>query len=341
MRRTRTATVLTAAAAIGLALTLSAASPAAGHVASATATPHHVVGHGTPASCTSAAVVRAVAKGGVITFDCGPKPVVIAMKATAKVTNTSHRIVLNGGGKVTLDGGGKRQILYMNTCDQRRIWTTSHCNDQKWPQLLVENLTFAHGYAATKQTATSTWGGGAILASGGRLAVTNTRFIDNRCYRVGPDLGGAAIRAFQQWRNLPVLITHDTFRGGRCSNGSALSSIGVSWLIRDSVMTNNRAIGRGANPASSGSPGGGSGGAIYTDGDHYSVTIERSTISDNWAREGGGAVFFVSDNNTGTMTIRHSTLHHNPSLGFWTRPYPGIFFQSHGHPPKIVDSTIS
>ena len=39
-----------------------------------TSHPDHVVGHGTPAGCTSKRVVRAVAKGGVITFDCGPAP---------------------------------------------------------------------------------------------------------------------------------------------------------------------------------------------------------------------------------------------------------------------------
>src|SRR5208282_4528240 len=32
----------------------------------------HVVGDGTPGSCTSAAVVQAVAAGGVIAFSCGP-----------------------------------------------------------------------------------------------------------------------------------------------------------------------------------------------------------------------------------------------------------------------------
>src|SRR5580704_14938144 len=37
-----------------------------------TSHPNHVIGHGTPASCTSAAVVRAVAAGGIITFHCGP-----------------------------------------------------------------------------------------------------------------------------------------------------------------------------------------------------------------------------------------------------------------------------
>src|SRR5947209_6589386 len=58
--------------------------PPAGRAVS-TAHPDHVIGHGTPASCTSAAVVRAVAEGGIVTFSCGPEPVTIKMTATAKI----------------------------------------------------------------------------------------------------------------------------------------------------------------------------------------------------------------------------------------------------------------
>jgi hypothetical protein len=76
--------------------------------------PDHVVGHGTPASCTSRAVVRAVARGGVVTFDCGPDPVVIRMRHPAKVVNTSRRVVLDGGGLVTLSGRDRHRILYLN-----------------------------------------------------------------------------------------------------------------------------------------------------------------------------------------------------------------------------------
>ncbi|MGO9051778.1 MAG: hypothetical protein ACLPN6_19645 [Streptosporangiaceae bacterium] len=60
---------------------------------------------------------------------------------------TSSQVVLNGGGKVTLSGGGKRRILYMNTCDQRQVWTTSHCQDQATPRLTIRNLTFIDGNA--------------------------------------------------------------------------------------------------------------------------------------------------------------------------------------------------
>src|SRR5690349_20077851 len=40
-----------------------------------TSRPTRVIGDGTAASCTSEAVVAAVAAGGIITFSCGPAPV--------------------------------------------------------------------------------------------------------------------------------------------------------------------------------------------------------------------------------------------------------------------------
>jgi len=305
--------------------------------------PNHIIGKGTPASCTSAAVVQAVAEGGVITFNCGPNPVTITMSATAKVVNTSHEVVLDGGGLVTLSGGGKLQILYMNTCDKRQIWTTNHCDNQEWPQLVVQNMTLEDGYSPVQQTPGTPWGGGgggAIYAEGGQLKVVDSRFIDNRCYKAGPDLGGAAIRAITQYSQSPIYITGDTFNGGVCSNGGALSSIHSSWDVINSVMTGNQAIGWGANPARGHTPGGGSGAAIYNDGDNYNLAIEGSLIENNTAREGGGAVFFVVDNDQGTLTIKNSTLHNNPSDEFFTAGFPGIFFHSSGH-PIVTDSTIN
>lgn len=93
-----------------------------------TSRPTRTIGTGTAASCTSRAVVAAVAAGGVIRFSCGPRPVTIRMEATAKVRNANGpRIVLDGGGLVTLSGGGRRRILYLNTCDPAQGYTTSHC----------------------------------------------------------------------------------------------------------------------------------------------------------------------------------------------------------------------
>jgi len=306
-----------------------------------TSHPDHVIGTGTPASCTSDAVVSAIAQGGIITFNCGPAPLTITLTQTAKIrNNTGPEIVIDGGGKVTLSGGGQRRILYMNTCDQALVWTTDHCQDQDHPRLTVQNLTFVDGNAVG--TEPEGGGGGAIFARGGRLRVIGSRFFRNRCDATGPDLGGAAIRALSQSQNQPVYVVRSTFggapdQGGICSNGGALSSIGVSWEVLDCLMTHNQAVGSGANPARGGTPGGGSGAAIYLDGNRFTLHIVGSRIEDNHANEGGGAVFFVSNDRTGTMHVEDSILRRNPSDGFET--FPGIFFLG-AQDPAFVRSTV-
>ena len=148
--------------------------PPAGRAVS-TAHPDHIIGDGTAASCTSAAVVQAVAMGGVITFSCGPEPVTITMTQTANITR-GDLIVIDGGGKVTLSGGGKIRILDMDTCPV--------CWLQTGPHLIVQNMRFADGYSGAHQISGSAdWGGGAIFDQGGQLTVVNSEFTDNRCYQ--------------------------------------------------------------------------------------------------------------------------------------------------------------
>jgi len=281
-----------------------------------TSKPTRVIGTGAPASCTSQAVVDAAAAGGVITFNCGPNPHTIPMAATAKVR---ARVVLDGGGRITLSGQGQRRVL-----------------DQNGPRLVVQNITITDGNS-TGDTADG-GGGGAVIVRGGQLKVVNSRFANNKCDANGPDLGGAAIRVTDWADNVPVYITSSTFEGGVCSNGGALSSIGTSWVVLNSLMKGNKAIGRGANPARGGTPGGGSGGAIYNDGNTFTLRIAGSLIEDNQANEGGGAVFFVSNDNSGSMSVEGSTLRRNPSLGFET--IKGIFYLGAGEKPKVTASTI-
>jgi hypothetical protein len=106
----------------------------------------------------------------------------------------------------------------------------------------------------------------------------------------------------------------------------------VSWNVTRSRFSGNRAIGSGANPARGGTPGGGSGGAIYNDGNRMALSITGSRLTGNHAAEGGGAVFFVSNDRTGTMAITDSVLERNPSEGFETRGLPGIFFLGASQP---------
>jgi hypothetical protein len=191
----------------------------------------HVIGDGTPQSCTSDAVVNTFAQGGIIKFNCGPEPIIIELNETAKIVNdTGPVIVIDGGGKVALSGTNLNRILYMNTCEPDQKWTTSHCQNQDHPRLTVQNLVFLQGNSSSEDTYD---GGGAIWARGGRLKIVNCRFFNNICASTGPDVGGAAVRAFSQSENLPLYVVNSTFGGAEgfgntCSNGGGLSSIGVS-----------------------------------------------------------------------------------------------------------------
>ena len=75
----------------------------------------------------------------------------------------SPRVVIDGGGLVTLSGGGRHRILYMNTCDQAQIWTTSHCQDQEQPELTIQRMGFTQGNSTGDLVEGG--GGGAVFVS--------------------------------------------------------------------------------------------------------------------------------------------------------------------------------
>jgi hypothetical protein len=77
----------------------------------------------------------------------------------------------------------------------------------------------------------------------------------------------------------------------------------------------------GANPATHGTPGGGSGGAIYNDGSNYNTLIAGTIMHDNTAREGDGAIFYVVDSGWGKLVLNESHLHHDISGQFQTFPH--------------------
>ena len=305
------------------------------------ASPRTVVGTGTPESCNGEAFVAAVALGGVITFNCGAAPVTIVTPRVAKVFNdTGPEITIDGGGLVTLSGNHDHRILYMNTCDETQRWTTSHCNDQDHPRLTVQNITFVAGDSRNE---TEYDGGGAIWSRGGQLRIVNSRFFGNRCVDTGPDVGGGAVRAFDQFEDRPIYVVNSTFGGGPAysnqgSNGGALSSIGVSWTILNSLLSHNHAIGNGGNPTMPGTPGGGSGGAIYNDGNEMTLTLCGTRIEDNDVVQHGSGIFFVTNNHTGSIRLDRSALRRNTG-GSWYAVRPQI--SCHDDTPiEVTDSVF-
>lgn len=271
--------------------------------------PTTVVGNGTPESCTPEAFEEAVHKGGIITFNCGPDPVTITLDHEIKIINDAGPkkngdLIIDGGGKVTLSGGERCRILYQNGCDEELHWITDHCQNYEHPRLVVQNLIFADGVTNDPNE-----GGGALYVRSGQLKVVNCVFVNNRCAQAGPDVGGAAVYAIQQFST--VYIVNSTFGGDSLlgnagSNGGAIGSIGVSYTIINSCMTWNRATGHGMNDGM-----GGNGGAIYNDGNTYTLTIRGCDISHNTANELAGAVFYVSNDRSGSLVIDQSSFHAN------------------------------
>ena len=68
------------------------------------------------------------------------------------------------------------------------------------------------------------------------------------------------------------------------------------------------------------------------------MSLCGTVIRDNTAKEGGGAIFFVSNDRSGSLRIERSQLGHNPSGQFETAGYPGIFVLAKS--VQTVDSTL-
>ncbi len=343
----------------------------AGYGAEDASSPDQVVGTGTPASCTSAAVVAAVTAGGVVTFNCGPNPMTITLNQTLKVRNSTRKLVIDGGGKVTLSGGNTNRILYIDTCDTSLGSVSGNClYAPKWPEVTVQNITLANGnatnasYVSPGDTNQGSNGGGAIFALGGRLKVVRSVFVQNTCATNGPDLGGAAIRVLAQRSSTPndldtsyaarnqdpAMIVQSTFggasgQGNSCSNGGAISGLRTPITVLNSNISYNNAVGCCSNPAKPGTPGGGSGGAIYTDGDTYDLRIAGTNIQYNTAKAGGSAIFYVSNARTGRLYIDSTVSKNNTyapsgqSSPQSFQNYPGIFYLGNGE-PVITNSTV-
>ena len=205
--------------------------------------------------------------------------------------------------------------------------------------MTIQNITFADGNSTAEKEYE---GGGAIWVRGGRFKAVNCRFFNNACRHKGPDVGGGAIRVFDQFEDQPVYITNCTFGGADGygnwgSNGGAISSIGVSWTIYNSLFSYNKAIGEGGNPKQKGTPGGGSGGAIYNDGNTMTLSLYGCKLVNNDVVQHGASIFFVSNDHTGNIHIEDCVISSNTG-GSWYPTYPSI--SNHDDTPITVINSV-
>jgi hypothetical protein len=300
-----------------------------------TSKPTTVVGTGTAASCTFAALSSAVASGGIITFNCGDAPVTIPVTATLTppVSNEYAKqppvsTVIDGGNKITLDGGGAVRIMSFVHTGSWRVNSDS---------LTLQHIAFANGKATgtdvipactqTPNTDCSTGyddgQGGALLMQDGLLRVIDCTFSDNQAALLGPDTGGGAIY-ISATADLAYIVS-STFVDNKASNAGAIGMLWAGASIYDSLFDGNSAVGEGANNNDASEcacvnngqnqvGSGGNGGAIYKDGgDGVNLTICGTQIRNNSANEFGAAVFLTADGSGAELILDDSLLKNNTS----------------------------
>ena len=262
------------------------------------AAPDQVVGDGSPASCTEAALATAVAAGGVVTFDCGPDPVTITLTTAQKIAKD---LVLDGGGKVTLSGGKSTRILDMNTGNF----------EATGPLLTVQRLRFIDAKATGTQVPLGTdvdGGGGAIFYLGGSVTAIDCTFEDNEAATLGPDVSGGAISGIGVGS---TVIVGSTFKNNRAANGGAVGALHTALTIVNSRFEGNQATGIGANyinEMGEQAGTGGNGGAIVMDGVGRTLELCGVTVTGNTGGAFGGALFRTGYEGEPTIIDRSSFL---------------------------------
>ncbi len=253
-----------------------------------------IVGTGTSASCTEAALNACLPGGGgfdgTVTFACG---------GAATITVTSTKIIsadttIDGGSVVTISGGGTVMVFIVAGAGVT---------------LALDNVTISGG--------NSVGAGGAIFNSRATLTVTNSTFSGNNAASVGD--GGAIFN-----NGGTVTVTNSTFSGNSASRtgGAIFNTSGGTLTVTNSTFSNNSAATDGGaildnsgtstvtNSTFTGDNAGHDGGAIFNNSG--SPTVTNSTFSGNSAATDGGAIF---NGSTLTVTVTNSILANSTSGG--------------------------
>ena len=283
-----------------------------------------VVGTGSAASCTDAALNAALAGGGLVTFNCGAGPATITITGTMEVAVDT---TIDGGGTITFDGETSTGVLLVET----------------GVTLFLQNL-MLHGSATLVNSSSAIRNNGTLMVSdcmlagnlsfvGGAINNAGTLTITDSSFSGNAALSGGAVL------NVGTMtVTTSTFAGngagfsatatkGCCGDGGAISNGGTLTIV-DSTFSGNGAIEgggifNGGTTAGSGiltvinstfsgnhsdfayrfgAPiGGGYGGAIYSSG---TLQVTDSTLSGNSAAaaSGGASIFITNQGGAATVT---------------------------------------
>ena len=288
-----------------------------------------VVGTGTSASCTEAALDACLAGGGSVTFNCG---------GAATITVTGGKEIgadttIDGGSVITISGGGTVGVFSVDSGVAFR----------------VENLTIANGCACPSSIAA---GSGGAIDNVGTLTVTNCTFSDNSAKTAGGAISNG-ITALEDGTFVAGTLTvnNSTFSGNSAagpggSGGGAIDNDGGTLTVTGSTFSGNSAVFGGAisndrvtssilgtatviNSAFCGNSASGGGAIINIDGS--TLTVTDNTFSGNSAGGGGGAI-----DNGGTATLTNSTFSGNSA-----RSVGGAIESGSANPATLVVTVVT
>jgi predicted outer membrane repeat protein len=255
-----------------------------------------IIGDGTPASCTFAALESAVQTGGTVTFDCGGA-VTIAIQQTLDITDID--LTLDGGNQVTLQGvNGVRMIDF-------RTYLASESMTLTLRNLIIRDASVTGAQEAANGAAVRIRNQTGDPLREPQLTTDNVQFINNRSYQTSTagnpyDYGGGAIYI----RGGTLAILNSTFTNNLSDQGAG----GAVHVLTSYIdITGSTFTGNSATPVSSSSNNSGFGGAVYIDGARppggliIGPEIEATVFENNSGANSGGAIYV--NMYTGTLTM--------------------------------------
>jgi predicted outer membrane repeat protein len=284
-----------------------------------------IVGNGTVASCTEAALKNALLiaetiGGGTIQFKCGPAPVTIGLTGVTEIGGmlvlliVPNNTTIDGGGLITLDGTYTATVLFVAASTRASL----------------KRLTITNGLALERIGEFSSGG----IANFGNLTISNSRVSGNRdCCGFGV-LGVGAI-----WNTGVLEINNSMLSDNLGVANGGIANEGT-LRIHNTIVADNGGTDHGGGVINLATleitnssflrnfVGDGSGGAIRNLG---TLTVKRSLFAENQAAIHGGGIV-----NQGTLNVDQSTFSHNVS-----GPFPGGGGIYSSGALTVADSTFS
>jgi CSLREA domain-containing protein len=220
-----------------------------------------VVGTGTPASCTEAALDAALAGGGSVTFHCGNGPVTI--------TVTSQKVIaadttIDGGERIIISGGDATRVFYVNagvalmltnlTVSGGAVTGAGVCGGGAFNNggtLAVINCTISGNHAD--------YDGGGIYSTGGPLLVMNSTFFSNTASHAGGGIEivdsaadvvnstfsgnsatyGGGIDVFEFSVPTTLNVVNSTFSGNSAFEGGGIRNNAATVTLKNTIVANS------------------------------------------------------------------------------------------------------